>query len=162
MTIRTSTTVFQFGFINICCNSELQIFFNKLNFIVSFSSLGLADASDRTIFSNLFQRSFKLIPKAARASRCECKQRLQMRKFAHNMSIANMRAGRRINHRRIAIQLSLLVGRSKNQCGSLSSIIFIKSICRSDGILISAHQQYFYVVCQLNRTRCNSTRLRLE
>ena len=42
------------------------------NFFVSFSSLGLADASDRTIFSNLFQRAFKLIPKAARASRCEC------------------------------------------------------------------------------------------
>ena len=40
-------------------------------------------------------------------------ERLQMRKFAHNMSIANMRAGRNINRRQIAIQLHRLVGRSK-------------------------------------------------
>ena len=52
-------------------------------------------------------------------------------KSAANMGIANMRAGRKIDHRQIAIQLYRLVGRSKKHQGNKSSFIFIKNICRA-------------------------------
>ena len=52
-------------------------------------------------------------------------------KCAANMGIANMRAGRKINHRQIAIQLYRLVGRSKKHQVNKSSFIFIKNICRA-------------------------------
>ena len=90
---------------NNCCNSQLQIVLAQLQISSSaFSSLGLADASDITICSNLFQRSFKLIPGRPEPVATSARA-FAMRKFAHNMGIANMRARRKNNHRRIAIQL---------------------------------------------------------
>ena len=49
-----------------------------------------------------------------------------MRKCAHNTGIANMRAGRKINRRQIAIQVHRLFGRSKKRHVNQSGFIFTK------------------------------------
>ena len=100
---------------------------------------------DSTQFSKLMLTH---IADQATCSNCDVRFESSI-KSSHNMCIANMRAGQKINHQRISVQLHRLDGRSKKVLSIQPSIIFIKRICRSDGILISAHQQYFFVVRNL-------------
>jgi hypothetical protein len=148
---RTSAIVFQLSSITTIAVYRCKLFLHAALISESTSYLlARLTASDRTIFSNLFQRTLNS-DQSGESQSPRVEQRLQMRKCAHNMGIANMRAGRKINHRRIAIRRHRLVGRSKKHQVNQRSFIFIKkTLAGRDGILISAHQQYFFVVRHTN------------
>ena len=63
------------------------------------------------------------------AARLKAKLMILMRNTAHNMSIANMRARRKINHQQITVQLHRLEGRSKKATiNSIENYLYKKDL----------------------------------